>query len=753
MFEFLFKYSPSVFAKGSFVLLGSWPVWLLLLFLLFGAAALAVNMRRQWARISPGMRNWRAGVVWLLQSAMLALVLLLLWQPAILISALKPQQNIIAVVVDDSRSMAIREDRSSSLEKVAAGFRGRVLDSLAGRFQLRLYAMSDGLRRVENLDELTAGGSATRVGDSLKQLVSESGALPLGAILVATDGADNTGGIDLETIAGLRSRRIPVHTIGYGRERPARDIELLDVQAPPRALADSRLGVEATLLQYGYAGRKARLTLRENGKVLAARDITLAADGLQQSESLVFNAGPAGAKSLVVSLDVQDGEENPRNNSLTRLLNVSAGRPRVLYLEGEPRWEFKFIRRALEEDRSVQLVTMLRTTQNKIYRQGISGSAELELGFPARVEELFGFDGLVIGNVEFSYFNSAQQELIRQFVDRRGGGLLFLGGRSTLSDGGYAQSSLADLLPVRLPARKGTFQRDPASVQLTAAGEQSLICRIEDDPGRNAERWKKLPPLADYQDIGVPKPGALVLAGLSTGARVRMPLLVTQNYGRGRTAVLATGGTWRWQMRQPIEDLSHEMFWTQLLRWLVSDSPGHVLGSTPRQMLADEGRVLLTTEVRDKTYLPALDARVEARILGPEGMAASVELAPDPRAPGAYQAFWHAGKPGSYVTEFVATRTDEEVGRDMLTFHRENGVAENFKTSLNRNLLERLAAQTGGRFWPSDSLGRLNEEISYSEAGLTVREAKELWNMPAVFLALLLLRAAEWILRRRWGVV
>ena len=753
MFEFLFKYSPSVFAKGSFVLLGSWPSWLILLFFLAGSAVLALNTRRRWVSISSGLRNWRAGVVLLLQSAMLGLVLLLLWQPAILISALKPQQNIIAVVVDASRSMAIREDGSSRLEKVAAGFRGRVLDSLAARFQLRLYAMSDVVRRVETLNEVTAEGPATRVGDCFRQLASESGSLPLGAIILASDGADNTGGIDLETITELRSRRIPVHTIGYGRERPARDVELLDVRMPARTLADARLGAQVTLQQYGYTGRKVRLSLRESGKILAARDITLAAEGLQQSETVVFNAGSAGAKSLEVSLDAQEGEENPRNNSLTRLLNVSASRPRILYIEGEPRWEFKFIRRALEEDRSVQLVTMLRTTQNKIYRQGIANPAELEQGFPSKVEELFDFDGLVIGNVEIGYFTTAQQELIRQFVDRRVGGLLFLGGRAALAEGGYGQSSLADLLPIRLPARKGTFQRDPASVQLTDAGQESLICRFEEDPGKNAERWKKLPHLADYQDIGSPKPGALVLAELSPGGRARSPLLATQQYGRGRTAVLATSGTWRWQMQQPLEDLSHEMFWTQLLRWLVSETPGHVSGSTPRQVLADEGRVQLTAEIRDKTYLPALDARVEARILGPLGVAANLELAPDPRTPGVYQAYWHAEKPGSYVTEFVATRGDEEIGRDLLTFHRENGVAENFKTGLNRNLLEKLAAQTGGSYWRPDALSRLNEEISYSEAGITVREAKELWNMPVVLLALLALRAAEWILRRRWGVV
>src|SRR6185503_15628405 len=109
----------------------------------------------------------------------------------------------------------------------------------------------------------------------------------------------------------------------------------------------------------------------------------------------------------------------------------------------------------------------------------------------------------------------------------------------------------------------------------------SLICRLVDDPGANFDRWKKLPHVANYQETGDPKPGALVLANLMPQKGGTFPLLVTQNYGRGRSAVLATAGTWRWQMLQDISDRTHEMFWQQLLRWLA-DSPGRVISSTPK---------------------------------------------------------------------------------------------------------------------------------------------------------------------------
>src|SRR5205085_6980242 len=117
------------------------------------------------------------------------------------------------------------------------------------------------------------------------------------------------------------------------------------------------------------------------------------------------------------------------------------------------------------------------TTENKIYRQGIDDPKELAEGFPSKPEDLFAYDALVIGSVEASYFTAAQQQLIQQFVDRRGGGLLLLGGRFSLADGGWGVSSMSDLLPVVLPNKKDTFQRDPATAELTPAGAQSIICR------------------------------------------------------------------------------------------------------------------------------------------------------------------------------------------------------------------------------------------------------------------------------------
>jgi len=765
MFEFFFKYPRSLYARGQFSFLGAWPKWMLVVLILAAAAGLAWLIRSRLAQAAPVMQSWRAWVIWGLQTLLAAMILVLLWQPAITVAELKPQQNIIAVLVDDSKSMGVTEDGATRQAQAVKALRNGVLDKLNRSFQTRLYRVDDVPARIDKLDDLKPIAPSTRIGDSLKQLSEETSDLPIGALVLLSDGADNSGGVSADAISALRARHIPVHTIGFGREHAAHDVEIDDAVLAPRALADSRLAAKITFHQRGYAGSKINLTVRDvttgPGKMLASRPITLGPDGNLQTETLLFDIGGAGAKTLQIAAAPLPNEENTANNTVTRVVNVSSEKRRLLYMEGEPRWEYKFIRQAEQDDRMVQIVSIDRTSENKIYVQGVDDPKDLAGGFPSKAEDLFAYQGLIIGSVEAGYFNPGQQQIIREFVDRRGGGLLLLGGQFALADGGWNATNLIDLFPTTLPLQAGTFHRelDPmrgtthTTAELAPAGEDSIITRLVDDPAANDAKWKKLPYLMDYEDPGTPKPGATVLANMITPEGKKLPLLITENFGRGRTAIMATGGSWRWQMSLPLGDTAHDLFWQQLLRWVVSDTPGHVFASVPAQMLLDNGAVTITAEVRDPQYNPAPDAKVEAHILGPSGVTALVEMAPVPDNPGQFQAAWSAPKVGAYLTEVTAQRAGKELGRDVLTFQRMDGVAENFHTEQNRDLLERLATQTGGQYWKPADLNKLAGAIPYSEAGVTMRETRDLWDLPLVFLVLLLLRFSEWWLRRKWGIV
>ena len=779
MFQLLFEYPSTVFTKGHFVLLSSWPGSLLPILIVAAAGGLAFlirnRVREAERNLKPGgarrndrstgvdaaLQRRRAIAIWGMQSALIALILFLLWQPAILISELNSQQNIIAVVVDDSRSMSISDGNGKSRESAALTvLEGGLLAALKKRFQTRVYRLGNQLTPATTIEAIAPQEPATHLSDGLKQLTVDTADLPIGAVLLLSDGGENTSamggsGIRGDALEALHDRRLPVHTIGFGNLEPTHDVEIEDVGVAASAAADARLATIVSLMQHGYAGQKAEISVRDGEKTLAEREITLAGDGRIQNELLYFPVGDAGAKSLTFAVAPMPGEENVKNNAMMRPLLVTDAKRRILYIEGEPRWEYKFIRRAEDDDSTVQIVSMLRTSENKVYRQGISDPSELAAGFPVRAEDLFGYSGIIIGSVTADYFTPLQQELLREFVDTRGGGVLFLGGRESLSDGGWAASSLSELLPTFLPAGNHNFHRNGVTVELTSEGVDSPITRILDDPEKNAEKWKKLTYLADYEEPGSPKPGATVLADMNAGHR-KLPLLITENYGHGRTAILATGGTWRWQMSEALGDPSHDLFWQQLLRWLVADSPGPITATMPSRLLADQGHAQLIVLVHDKQFRPAVGAQVQAHIVGPAGVSAIVDLPPSQETPGQYQADWTAEKPGAYLAEVTAESGGEKpdpLGSDVVTFQREDGVAEDFHTEQNRRLLEQLASETGGHYWQPADLKNLPRDISYSEAGISVRNTKELWDMPIVFLLLLGLSIGEWLLRRKWGVI
>ena len=267
MFEFFFKYPFSVFSKGQLVLLGSWPRWILVLAILAAAGGLGFFLIARRKRFTKALQGYRTVVLWALDWALLALLLLLLWQPAISVTALKQQQNIIAVVVDDSRSMALKDTGESRQQEAVQLFNGGLLKDLQSHYQVRLYRLGAGVDRVESLNQLTAGQPSTQIGKGLQQLADEAATLPIGSIVLASDGADNSGGIDLKTLNALQRRRLPVNTIGFGKTQLSDDVELDGFDVSNKAIEASRLEAEVTIRQNGFGGKHTRLNLSGGGKV------------------------------------------------------------------------------------------------------------------------------------------------------------------------------------------------------------------------------------------------------------------------------------------------------------------------------------------------------------------------------------------------------------------------------------------------------------------------------------------------------
>ena len=750
MFEFLFKYPLAAYRKGEFLFATGWSVWLLAALAVVAALGLLAYARRAPSRLT-GTALWG---VWALQAATAALVLVLLWQPALAVQSLKSRQNAVAVLVDTSSSMSLVEDGLSRLARAAGALQETVMPALAEKFRVRLYGFAAKPERIGSLrqEDIPPPGASSGVGESVLSVLRESTAVPLGALLVVSDGADNSGRFDRELAAEIRKYNVPVHAVGVGRERILGDVELSDVAVASEALPRSRVSAQLTLRHDGEADRSTRVTVRDGSSVLASQPVTLREGEPVRREWIDFGAGEAGVRDLTFTVEPVPGEEIAGNNQRRRVLDVPRRRRRILYAEGEPRWQYKFMRRAVQKDASVQLVTVLRTSTNKFYRQGVDTPEELEDGFPGDQEELFAYDALIIGSFEAAFFTPKQQVAIREFVSRRGGTLLMLAGPNGLGAGGWQNSEIVDALPAVLEPGDTSFVREKVTVEIARQGRDALISRLSPDAEENARLWAEMPQLADFQRIGALKPAALTLMSLQYGVDT-LPLLVRQNYGRGRSMIFATGGSWRWRMGLPSDDDRHDTFWRQMFRALVVDSSDPVRLTTDRSNYADESRVQIRAEVRDKRYEPANNARVSATVTPEEGPPRTFALRPSSSEQGVYEAEVDAADLGVYLVETVAHLGDERLGADTLHFRREGGVAEYFHPERNSSLLARLADQTGGSYWELDELEGLPSEIGFSEAGITTREVLDLWDMPALFLLLVLLRAAEWLLRKRWGVI
>src|SRR5436305_7081747 len=269
MFEFLFKYPASAFSRGTIVLLGSWPKWVLLGGILLAAGILAFFIWRGKSRLRGTVRGWHAVVLWLLQSALLGTLLLLLWQPAISVTSLKPQQNIVAVIVDDSRSMSAKDGSETRSAVARRLLDSNLLNQLRKRFQVRLYQMGSGVQRLTSASQLSANQPSTQIGKSLRQIAEEAATLPIGAAVLLTDGADNSGGVDNDSLSEIRRRRIPVSAIGLGSEQISDDVELSDFSLPAKTLPGARLQAEVTIRQHGFNGKRAKLVLTNADTVLA----------------------------------------------------------------------------------------------------------------------------------------------------------------------------------------------------------------------------------------------------------------------------------------------------------------------------------------------------------------------------------------------------------------------------------------------------------------------------------------------------
>ena len=682
-----------------------------------------------------------------LQLAMLAIVLWVLRLPTLSTEVLRDGQNSVALLLDTSASMAYGT-ATPRLDQAVAALRSSV-DDVDLNLTVRRYAVSDSTVALDSFADVVADGSKTDLAANLISVLRESRSESLAAILIASDGIDTATGISEEQMAEIAGFGVPVHTIAVGRTAMPEDLELMSVLVPEKSLPDSTLSARVSV-RHDQPGNT-RLKIYDGEQLLASQAIELRPDSNTTTTWIDLSITDAGPHKLDFTLESLDGEQELRNNTRSRLVNVADESFRVLYFEGEPRWEYKFLRRAIHNDNELEIVSLLRVSPNKFYRQGIESPEQLESGFPATRDELFAYDALMIGSVEAASLSPEQQQIIRDFVSERGGSLLMLAGPNGLGNGGWGQTVVGDVLPARLPpSTQNSFVRRKVAVTMTPHGSDSQMLRLAADDDANLLAWRELPEIADYQRVGTLKPAAVALLSVDTGTATS-PLLMTQPFGRGHSYILASGGTWRWQMSMPVEDQSHETFWRQLLRTLVASAPKNIaLAASDKTGVSG---VALRAEFKEDDFTPMENIGVTAVVSHEDGATLSVGLEPSADEPGVYHANFEPDTTGTWYVEAVAERDNAPVSTARASLFHEMGQAEHFNIRSNPNLMARLSESTGGQVIAASDVDTVADLLRYSSAGITELEYRSIWDALAVFLLLLALKSGEWLLRRHWSTI
>jgi len=766
LFQLLFKYRPAVFSRGELAFGAAGPIALALGVVGIVAIITLVSYRRVGAAAQSSRRD--RIVLAALRATALIVVLGCLSRPMLLLSAPVPQRNFVGVLIDDSRSMRIAEQggrtRADIVDDVLGDATTSILPALRERFQVRLFRFGSSASRINGLSDLGFNGSETRVSSSIEQVRQELDAVPLSGLVVVTDGADNAGDALAGELQTLRARAVPMFTVGIGADRFQRDVEIERVEVPRQVLEGSSFVATVMLRQRGYGRERIPVEVDDGGRIIAREEVELPPDGASSPVRLPVTINSAGPRTLRFRVPVQRDELLPQNNERRALLDVRQRREKILYVEGEPRYEVRFIREAVEADSNIQLVVLQRTAENKYLRLNVDTATELAGGFPVTRAELFKYRAIVLGSIEASAFTTDQLRMLADFVGVRGGGMLFLGGRHAFGEGGYAGTPLADIFPMFVdgdavpdsltPFNELTVRVTPAGQFHPATQHAAVHAGARGAAPKDTSAIQRIH-VTSVNRVTRLKPGAIALLEGSAG-RYRQPVLAYQRFGRGLSVALPIQDSWLWQMHAAVavDDPAYRTLWRQLLRWITSETPEQLRVTASADRVRPGGSFAVRAELSDSGYVRRNDGRLVAHVRAPSGAVTEQPLEWLVDRDGEYQANLTGTEPGLYaitVSSVAGGRADQVLSDSTFVEVADLG-SEYFGAEMRRPLLERIASETRGRFYTPATVKTLPEDIALSSRGVTVVNQMDLWDMPVVLIVLVLLLSVEWVYRRRRGL-
>ena len=766
-----------------------WPV------ALAGIAALVfVGWSYYRTAAPPGLRLAGAALKLLGLFSLLACLLEPMWSG----QRARPGANIVAVIADNSLSMTLhdrdaKESRGDALRRALTGEGNLWRTRLGGNFTVRDYIADSRLQPSQNFRDLTFDGQTTALGHTLEQLAERHRGQPLAAVLLMTDGI----AADLDDPGKLRALP-PVYPVLFGNETPLRDIAITNVSVTQTSFEDAPVTITAEASAAGFSGQDvvARLVAIETGKGTSAPvpPQTMRVPRTEEKLAFRFQIRPVKTGVLFYRLTLAPAhagapEATLVNNESIVTVDRGSGPYRVLYVSGRPNWEYKFLHRAVQADDQVQMEALIRVanrepkftfrgrvgeSSNPLFRGfgnqskedierydqpvfrrlDVADESALREGFPKTPEELFKYRAVILDDLEAEFFTADQMSLLQRFVSERGGGLLALGGMESFREGKFARTAVGDMLPVYLDSKPDAAPSGPLHLALTREGWLQPWARLRANEADEKQRLADLPYFAVLNRVGDAKPAATVVATVTDGTH-EFPALVTQRFGRGRTAAMLIGDFWASGLGKEKQQTDLLKAWRQIVRWLVADVPEAIeLRAEPQ---SDGASVRVQVRARDAKFQPLDNAAVTLKIshAGAPASAAPLVFTADPSAsePGLYEATYIPRESGGYRVEAaVAGDAGQAIGASATGWTSDLAAAEFRDLKANRPLMEQIAHETGGRVLTPADLDSFARELPSHHAPVTDTVTSPLWHTPAMLLFALACLLGEWGLRRWKGL-
>ena len=760
------------------------------------AVVIGILMVWSWTRGRTGVSVRVVGM--LAKTLAVILIAMILLEP--MRSEMLPQTgaNLFLIMADDSQSLTIKDrgQRQSRGERLKAALDREAAWQvrLGQEFDTRRYLFDSQVRPVDHYQDMAVDGEGSSLLTALETVSRRYEGRPNAGILLLTDG----NATDLPTGAADLTNLPPVYPVVLGNDDSQRDVSIRNVTTSQTNFEAAPVSVAAEIITHGYAGKTivAEL-LDEEGNQLDRQQVRNVAD--DRPFALRFQTKPARRGVLFYRLRVYaEGEakqfEEPEtsaeatlaNNTRLIMVDRGGGPYRILYVSGRPNWEFKFLRRALADDDEVKLFGLVRIAKREpkftfrdrndnssrlfknsdadqeqverydepvLVRIGVEDSEQLQSGFPETAEDLFGYHAVVLDDLEAEFFTQDQQALLQKFVSVRGGGFLMLGGQESYVGGKFAHTSIGEMLPVYTDRGLSEPIEEEYRLVLTREGWLEPWVRVRPTESEERRRLSTMAPFKTVNRLAAIKPGARVLARVESQAGNEHPALVVQSFGKGRTASLLIGDMWRWQMRAPPEENDLEKAWRQTCRWLVADVPGRIEIEVKHRKDEPNQPVELKVKVSDAEFRPLDNATVATTITTPGGDEIELTAEPVPDTSGVYEVSFVPREAGGYRAMIRATDDDaSEIGERETGWVAEPTSDEFRELRPGRELLTRIARETGGEVVELDRLDRFVANLPNRKIPITQQKVRPVWHTWLVLFTAVGLLVTEWGLRRWKGL-